>query len=730
MKKRVRLKRAFVFVLTSVMVLTSGFIVEAEVPYMDYVTEEMTSPSYWYSKVENPDEVLAGLSEIEQINADIVAGSGTGVGDLRNVADSVDGIELNSALLEASEENVTYFLDQADTMYTNGGAVLSRDSFKDVINNTQNPNAVKDQKAKYGVVTRRTTLNAFPSDMMILDEQTDYNFDYMYETGLSINEPVVVRSVSADGKYFYAVTSHSRGWVDVNDIAICKDKAEWLEAWDIEPENVLVVYGDKVTTEETRVDPEVSKVVLTMGTTLRLAAKEDWTKVITNRSAFYNHVVWMPIRNDDGTYGKKLCLISQHTKTREGYMPLTYRNITNVAFNMLGNTYGWGGMLSSNDCSGYVRDIYRCFGFNLGRNTTNQINQPVKKYDVTSFTREQKEILMKNLPIGSVFLWGGHEMLYLGHENGKFYVINSVSSVSRPDGNGSRVRNVIINTVDVKRASGATWLDTLTTMEIPYIGMSSPGYDYDYTIDREKEAALTELEESIKEAKELYESIKSDAAYSEIGEELKAAIEAAVAAYDDEAQGTEGLVNANTALQDALKKAKEDKAKKDEEKKKSDDKDSDKKDQDDKKPDENAPKNEWKNGQWYDKDGKTDYKPLGKWMQNEAGWWYEDESGWYPVSCWQKIDGLWYYFGATGYMAASEWIDDYWLDADGALRYEPRGSWKRNKAGWWYEDTAGWQPAAQWLRINEKWYYFGENGNLVTSSYVDGYWVNADGVCE
>ncbi|MCR4846253.1 MAG: hypothetical protein K5865_05905 [Eubacterium sp.] len=32
--------------------------------------------------------------------------------------------------------------------------------------------------------------------------------------------------------------------------------------------------------------------------------------------------------------------------------------------------------------------------------------------------------------------------------------------------------------------------------------------------------------------------------------------------------------------------------------------------------------------------------------------------------------------------------------------------------------------------MNERWYYFGDNGNLVTNSYVDGCWVNADGAWE
>ena len=137
--------------------------------------------------------------------------------------------------------------------------------------------------------------------------------------------------------------------------------------------------------------------------------------------------------------------------------------------------------------------------------------------------------------------------------------------------------------------------------------------------------------------------------------------------------------------------------------------------------------NEWVDGQWYDADGKADYAPKGSWKQNATGWWYEDTSGWYPVNSWQKIDGLWYYFGVSGYMAAGEWIDGWWCDADGACRYEYQASWKQDSTGWWYGDPSGWYAQGSWQKIDNVWYYFGADGYMVTSQYVDGYWVNADG---
>ena len=123
--------------------------------------------------------------------------------------------------------------------------------------------------------------------------------------------------------------------------------------------------------------------------------------------------------------------------------------------------------------------------------------------------------------------------------------------------------------------------------------------------------------------------------------------------------------------------------------------------------------NEWVDGQWYDANGKSDYAPKGSWKQNATGWWYEDTSGWYPKSQWQKIDGKWYYFLADGYMDYSEYREGYWLGADGAwVETYYGGHWMQDSTGWWYTDATGWYPKDQWLWIDGVNYYFGANGYL------------------
>jgi len=139
---------------------------------------------------------------------------------------------------------------------------------------------------------------------------------------------------------------------------------------------------------------------------------------------------------------------------------------------------------------------------------------------------------------------------------------------------------------------------------------------------------------------------------------------------------------------------------------------------------------EWINGKWYDANGTHTYEHILSWKCNDKGWWIEDSSGWYAVSCWQKIDGLWYYFDELGYMASDEWRDGWRLSSDGSQTYKEEGSWHASGNKWWFGDASGWYASATWQKINGSWYYFDDSGYMVTNQYVNGYWLGADGVCQ
>ena len=60
-----------------------------------------------------------------------------------------------------------------------------------------------------------------------------------------------------------------------------------------------------------------------------------------------------------------MALLPETAEVSIGYLPLTQENIAMVALQTLGDTYGWGGMLDAEDCTGKIRTIYACFGLSV-----------------------------------------------------------------------------------------------------------------------------------------------------------------------------------------------------------------------------------------------------------------------------------------------------------------------------------------------------------------------------
>ena len=235
--------------------------------------------------------------------------------------------------------------------------------------------------------------------------------------------------------------------------------------------------------ETSIVGDSTSDLMLTMGTVLELAKDIDPNVLIDNRAAYNNYVVWTPVRNENGTYSKKLTLISEHKKVSAGYLPLTKANISKVVFSALGNTYGWGGSLNSDDCSGYMRNVYKCFGLELARNTTWQSSMPMAKVDMQYMAKEEKIKFFDALPFGTILYFNGHEMMYLGERNRKYYVISAVGSFMQPENPTvrQRVRSIVVNTLDIRRANGNTWFDELTVALVPYFAVDEkalPNYEW------------------------------------------------------------------------------------------------------------------------------------------------------------------------------------------------------------------------------------------------------------
>ena len=102
-----------------------------------------------------------------------------------------------------------------------------------------------------------------------------------------------------------------------------------------------------------------------------------------------------------------------------------------------------------------------------------------------------------------------------------------------------------------------------------------------------------------------------------------------------------------------------------------------------------------------------------------------DEDG-VMLTGWQQIDGKWYYLGDDGAAkSGSQSIagKQYYFGDDGSMLT----GWQQIDGKWYYILDSG-ELSTGWKEIDGKWYYFASNGEMKTDQYIDGYYVGADGV--
>ena len=114
------------------------------------------------------------------------------------------------------------------------------------------------------------------------------------------------------------------------------------------------------------------------------------------------------------------------------------------------------------------------------------------------------------------------------------------------------------------------------------------------------------------------------------------------------------------------------------------------------------------------------------WQKISNTWYYFDGSGAMVSNSWRWINSKCYYFDKNGKMAADTWIGEYYVDADGAWvkgKQKETDKWIQSSGRWWYRHADGSYTRSGWEYIGSKWYYFDQNGWMVTGwQKVKGSW--------
>lgn len=408
-------------------------------------TVDLSSAQFWIDQLDDADAVVMTNEEINTQNELLMTTWGTdwtsGYYDVKAFPEKVDGEWLKDRICYLDLKNTNLFFK---------GKSISENQWELYYDNVNLESIPEEKTVSYAVICENTSSLDLPTEDIFTDSGMNEKFNRIQQTAFKVNEPVVVLQESLDNKWVFAVANEYIGWVKKEDCAFFKTRQEWIDYQD--REKFIMI------TEDSSV-PEI-EFTLFMGTKLYLADDS-----LDETSAEYKVII--PKSDDNGMIQYEELFIPKGDNVSEGYLPFTKEYVIKLAFQELGDPYGWGSADGQRDCSSYVKDIYTCFGFRLPRNSWMQQTMPGLSSDISSLSDVERENYMEKMSTGDLLGFRGHIMIYLGKANDKHYIINMLSSyvpeeVTEDFENSVvSVSQVMVNSLNVRRKNGNTWLQEL-----------------------------------------------------------------------------------------------------------------------------------------------------------------------------------------------------------------------------------------------------------------------------
>ena len=110
------------------------------------------------------------------------------------------------------------------------------------------------------------------------------------------------------------------------------------------------------------------------------------------------------------------------------------------------------------------------------------------------------------------------------------------------------------------------------------------------------------------------------------------------------------------------------------------------------------------------------------WLKENNQWRYYENNQ--PVSNWKKIAGVWYYFNQDGIMLSNIIFNDYLLNSSGAMA---ENAWVKIADKWYYANEDGKITRNTWKKIAGVWYRFDESGTMLSNTIYNDYLLKSSG---
>ncbi|MBN1142209.1 MAG: SH3 domain-containing protein [Deltaproteobacteria bacterium] len=255
------------------------------------------------------------------------------------------------------------------------------------------------------ITTARCVLRALPSRSPLFKNPgragEGFPFDYLQQGALPANTPLHVTHLTLDRTWAFVETELLYGWMPVTDLA-------WV----------------------------AEDLVLSFLTGRYLVLTRDRTAVfdvggIFRFSAGIGTLFPLLGENPDG-YRVLLAVADKDRRAvaaeatipfGAGHplpLPLTARQLAELAGRMIGEPYGWGEAFEGRDCSATLRDLFAPFGLWLPRNSARQaeIGRVIPLAELPPAQREER-LLATGVPFLTLVSLPRHIMLYLGAYRGE-----------------------------------------------------------------------------------------------------------------------------------------------------------------------------------------------------------------------------------------------------------------------------------------------------------------------
>ncbi len=390
-------------------------------------TGAQLSADYWVDRLDNAGKVLMDQDAITNFDRKIFA-SDPNMVDLALYPQQLPGADVRAKIESISKP-------ASSGLYNRDGVVLDAAGYQKYTHDLNLENIPENVNVQFALAVKRAAMRTYPTDESYYKIGEDQNLDRFQENTLFPGDAVAVLHVSSDRAWSFVQSYNYAAWVHSENIAV-GERAAVEKYRTAEP--FVVITGDKVLTNFNPEVPALSELQLDMGTRVPLAGQDTVGNDLYGQNPYFSQVVLLPVRNPRGGLEIRPALIARSKDVSRGYLPFTRENIIRQAFKFLGERYGWGHSRNARDCTGFVMEVYKTFGFLMPRNTGQQGTGAYGKN--TRFTndagREEKLAALKQMDIGDLVYVPGHVLMHIGDVDGEPYVIHDVSVFRYIDANG------------------------------------------------------------------------------------------------------------------------------------------------------------------------------------------------------------------------------------------------------------------------------------------------------